>query len=233
MSEWLRALRTDNPLVFRLLILALLLACADLVHAAWLVWRTVRAARREDAAKARLLIPELRDASGSPAPPTAPPRRDGSPRPSSWPSSRWRWASTERVSSSTTRARHRPSAPRDARLAPADRERLRGMVRTLYLHAFGGRPAALDDPVTGAPPARSPGMRPRAELGLAAGLLAVLAVAPPCWGAAGRRTRIPIPSLQLPGRPERGQRVGGGAGPPRGAGGAVPPAGALARDDGP
>jgi hypothetical protein len=34
---------------------------------------------------------------------------------------------------------------RDARLAPADRERLRTMVGALYLHVFGGRPVAPDD----------------------------------------------------------------------------------------
>jgi hypothetical protein len=28
---------------------------------------------------------------------------------------------------------------------PGDRERLRGLVRMLYLHAFGGRPAGLDE----------------------------------------------------------------------------------------
>ena len=112
MSEWLRALRTDNPLVFRLLILALLLALVlILAHAAWLVWRTVRAARREDAAEAPALIPEPRDA-------------EWYARAADRAAAAGRFAEalqlafvslalglTERVSSSTTRARHRPSAP--------------------------------------------------------------------------------------------------------------------------
>jgi hypothetical protein len=141
LSEWLRTLRADNPLVFRLLILALMLILA---HVAWLVWRTVRGAQAADAA----------------APSTTTERRDAD----------WYGRAADRAAAEGRIAEalqlafvalalgldrqgllqyHASKTPaecaRDARLVPADRERLRGLVRTLYLHAFGGRPAALDD----------------------------------------------------------------------------------------
>jgi hypothetical protein len=146
MSEWLRALRADNPLVFRLLVLALLLALVlVLAHAAWLVWRTVRGARSEDAVEAQAVVTELRDA-------------EWFARAADRAAAEGRFADALRlafVSLALGLDRqgllqyHASKTPaecaRDARLAPGDRERLRGMVRTLYLHAFGGRPAELDD----------------------------------------------------------------------------------------
>ena len=145
-SEWLRGLRADNPLVFRLLILALLLALVlILAHAAWLVWRTVRAASLAESAEAESATTEPRDAD-------------------------WYGRAADRAAAEGRLAEalqlafvavalgldrqgllqyHASKTPaecaRDARLAPTDRERLRGLVRTLYLHAFGGRPVALDD----------------------------------------------------------------------------------------
>jgi hypothetical protein len=146
MSEWLRALRADNPLVFRLLILALLLALVlILAHAAWLVWRTVRAARSEDAAEAPSAVPGPRDA-------------EWYARAADRAAAEGRFAEAlqlafvslalglDRAGLLQYHASKTPAeCARDARLAPEDRERLRGMVRTLYLHAFGGRPTALDD----------------------------------------------------------------------------------------
>jgi hypothetical protein len=146
MSEWLRALRADNPVVFRLLVLALLLALVlVLAHAAWLVWRTVRGARSEDAVEAQAVVTELRDA-------------EWFARAADRAAAEGRFADALRlafVSLALGLDRqgllqyHASKTPaecaRDARLAPGDRERLRGMVRTLYLHAFGGRPAELDD----------------------------------------------------------------------------------------
>ncbi|HKU62837.1 MAG TPA: DUF4129 domain-containing protein [Gemmatimonadales bacterium] len=146
MSEWLRALRADNPFVFRLLILALLLALVlILAHAAWLVWRTVRGAQSGDAAH--------------------PPAANTEPRDAEWYGRAADRAAAEgRIADALQLAfvalalgldrqgllqYHGSKTPaecaRDARLTPTDRERLRGLVRTLYLHAFGGRPAVLDD----------------------------------------------------------------------------------------
>lgn len=146
LSEWLRALRADNPLVFRLLVLGLLLALVlILAHAAWLVWRTVRGARAADAA----------DATEGPLQP-----RDAEwyARAADVAAAEGRFADAlqlafvslalglDRQGLLQYHASKTPAeCAREARLAPADRERLRGLVRTLYLHAFGGRPAVLDD----------------------------------------------------------------------------------------
>jgi hypothetical protein len=146
LGDWLRGLRADNPLVFRLLILALLLALVlILVHAAWLVWRTVRAARGLEAGDE----------------PAAP----GEPRDAEWYGRAADRAAAEgRLVEALQLAfvalalglerqgllqYHASKTPaecaRDARLAPSDRERLRGLVRTLYLHVFGGQAVGLDD----------------------------------------------------------------------------------------
>ena len=116
-----------------------------LAHAAWLVWRTVRGAQAAEAAAPPSTTTERRDAD-------------------------WYGRAADRAAAEGRIAEalqlafvalalgldrqgllqyHASKTPaecaRDARLVPADRERLRGLVRTLYLHAFGGRPAALDD----------------------------------------------------------------------------------------
>lgn len=146
LGDWLRGLRADNPLVFRLLVLALLLALVlILAHAAWLVWRTVRSARTLDDAEAGAAPPEPHDAE-------------------------WYGRAADRAAAEGRLAEalqlafialalglerqgllqyHASKTPaecaRDARLGPADRERLRRLVRTLYLHVFGGRPVAPED----------------------------------------------------------------------------------------
>jgi hypothetical protein len=146
LSEWLRGLRADNPLVFRLLILALLLALVlILAHAAWLVWRTVRAARAAEAAEAEFPTAERRDA-------------DWYGRAADRAAAEGRFAEALQLAFVALALgldrqgllQYHPSktpaeCARDARLAPTDRDRLRGLVRMLYLHAFGGRPVALDD----------------------------------------------------------------------------------------
>jgi uncharacterized protein DUF4129 len=146
LSEWLRTLRADNPLVFRLLILALMLALVlILAHAAWLVWRTVRAARAAETAEAGSTTAEARDA-------------DWYGRAADRAAAEGRFAEAlqlafvalalglDRQGVLQYHASKTPAeCARDARLAPADRERLRGLVGTLYLHAFGGRPAGLDE----------------------------------------------------------------------------------------
>src|SRR6188508_2428069 len=48
---WLEGLRTDNPLLFRIFFVAILLVwLAIFTHAAWLVWHTVRGAARSERA---------------------------------------------------------------------------------------------------------------------------------------------------------------------------------------
>jgi ABC-type nickel/cobalt efflux system permease component RcnA len=139
-------LRADNPLVFRLLILALMLALVlILAHAAWLVWRTVRGARAADAAAAPSTAAERRDADwyGRAADRAAGEGRIAEALQLAFVALA---LSLDRQGLLQYHASKTPAeCARDARLVPADRERLRGLVRTLYLHAFGGRPAALDD----------------------------------------------------------------------------------------
>jgi hypothetical protein len=146
LGDWLRGLRADNPLVFRLLVLALLLALVlILAHAAWLVWRTVRNARGLEEAGPDGVAMEPRDAE-------------------------WYRRAADRAAAEGRLAEalqlafvalalglerqgllqyHGSKTPaecaRDARLAPADRERLRGLVGALYLHVFGGRPVGPED----------------------------------------------------------------------------------------
>jgi hypothetical protein len=146
LGDWLRGLRADNPLVFRLLTLALLLTLVLILsHAIWLVWRTVRGARAPDHDERPSETPEPRDAD-------------------------WYGRAADRAAAEGRLAealqlafvalalgleregllQYHPSktpaeCARDARLAPVDRERLRGLVRALYLHVFGGGPVALDD----------------------------------------------------------------------------------------
>jgi hypothetical protein len=145
-GDWLRGLRADNPLVFRLLVLGILLGLVlILAHAAWLVWRTVRGARSLDEA-------------GPDVPPTEPRDADWYARAADRAAADGRLAEAlqlafvalalglEREGLLQYHASKTPAeCARDARLAPADRERLRGLVRSLYLHVFGGRPVEPED----------------------------------------------------------------------------------------
>jgi hypothetical protein len=146
LGDWLRGLRADNPLVFRLLVLGILLGLVlILAHAAWLVWRTVRGARSLDEA-------------GPGVPPTEPRDADWYARAADRAAADGRLAEAlqlafvalalglERDGLLQYHASKTPAeCARDARLAPADRERLRGLVRSLYLHVFGGRPVEPED----------------------------------------------------------------------------------------
>src|SRR5262245_12802846 len=125
--------------------------------------------------------------TGTAAPPPRPRPRAASPRPSSWPSSRWRSASTDRASCSITRARHPPSAPVTLAWRRRTASGSAGWCgRSTCTPSADDRPAWTSTG-TGAPPARSPGMRPRAELGVAVAILAALAVAAAMLGS--RRAR--------------------------------------------
>jgi len=145
LGEWLRGLQAENPVVFRLLVLSLFLVLVlILAHAAWLVWRTVRAT-----------VP----------PPGATPVHPPEARDAEWYArAADRAAAQGRLTEAIQLAfvavalgldrqgllqYHGSKTPaecvRDARLAPADRDRLRAMVSALYLYVFGGRPLGPDD----------------------------------------------------------------------------------------
>jgi hypothetical protein len=146
LGDWLTGLRAGNPAVFRFLVFALLVALlAILAHGAWIVWRTVRgAAAAED---------------------TARPRDEREPRGAAW---YLREADRAAAAGRTRDALqlafmalaltldgqgllryHLSQTPaevaREARLGGEERERLRGLVRDLYAHVFGGRPCTAED----------------------------------------------------------------------------------------
>jgi hypothetical protein len=143
---WLQGLRADNPLLFRIfLVVILALWLAIFVHAAWLVWLTVRGAARSERAVSAAAAGERRDA-------------DWFSRAADRAAEAGRFAEALQLAfvalALTLDAggllQYQPSktpaeCAREARLSAADRDRLRGLVRTLYAGAFGGRALGLDD----------------------------------------------------------------------------------------
>ena len=142
----LEGLRADNPLLFRIFLVALLAAWVGIfVHAAWLVRLTVRGAARSERAPVPAAQGERRDAEWySRAADRA--AEDG------------RFAEALQLAfvaiALTLEAggllKYQPSktpaeCAREARLGAADRDRLRGLVRTLYAGAFGGRTLGAED----------------------------------------------------------------------------------------
>jgi hypothetical protein len=143
---WLDGLKADNPLLFRIFLITILLAWVGIfAHAAWLVWVTVRGAARADRSVALAVAGERHDAA--------------------WYSRAADAAAAEgRLAEALQLAfvalaltlegqgllQYHPSktpaeCAREASLAGSDRERLRGLVRSLYAHAFGGREIAPED----------------------------------------------------------------------------------------
>ena len=143
---WLEGLKADNPLAFRIFFIAILLAWVGIfAHAAWLVWVTVRGAARADRSVALTVAGERHDAA--------------------WYSRAADAAAAEgRLAEALQLAfvalaltlevqgllQYHPSKTpaecvREASLAGSDRERLRGLVRSLYAHVFGGREIAPED----------------------------------------------------------------------------------------
>lgn len=138
--DWLGALRTGNPAAFRLFVFVLLLVLVlALAHGAWVVWRTLRAAAAPADPHQTVRPLEVRDAD-------------------------WYLAAADRAAAAGRMAEALPLAfvgvaltldrqgllsyhasktpaecAREARLAGPDRERLGALVRTVYVHAFGGR----------------------------------------------------------------------------------------------
>jgi hypothetical protein len=144
--DWLQGLRTDNPLLFRVFTIAILAVwVAIFVHAAWLVWLTVRGAARSERAAIAAAEGERRDA-------------DWYSRAADRAAAEDRFADALQLAfvaiALTLEAggllKYQPSktpaeCAREARLSAGDRDRLRGLVRTLYAGAFGGRSLGPDD----------------------------------------------------------------------------------------
>ncbi len=144
--NWVDSLKSNNPLVFRAFFVIVVLAWLGIfLHAAWLVWLTVRGAARSERAIALPVAGERHDAE--------------------WYSREADRAAAEgRLADALQLAfvalaltleeqgalRYHPSktpaeCAREARLARQDQERLRALVRSLYAFAFGGRTIVADD----------------------------------------------------------------------------------------
>jgi hypothetical protein len=146
LADWLAGLRADNPAAFRLLVLALLVGLVlVLAHGAWVVWRAVRSGRAPEDGTPPAGRSIARDAA-------------------------WYLGAADRAAAAGRMAealqlafvglaltleeqgllRYQASKTPaecacEARLAREDRERLRGLVRALYAHVFGGGPFGADD----------------------------------------------------------------------------------------
>ena len=146
LGEWLGSLRADNPAVFRLLILA---SCSPLFCSCS---RTAPGSSGRRCGRSR------------------PHGAEDAPAPDETRDAEWYFREADRAAAAgrisdalqlafvglalTLEAQgllryHASKTPaecvREANLAAADRERLRGLVRALYAYVFGGRPWALDD----------------------------------------------------------------------------------------
>jgi hypothetical protein len=146
LGDWLESLRLENPLVFRALIVVLLaIMILLLAHAGWILWQTVRAGAGSPDGLAPVVPEEVHDAAWY--------DREAE---RAAVEGRWRDALQLRFVglALTLEAqgllRYHPSKTpaecvRDATLAGEDRERLRRLVGTLYIHVFGSRPIGPDD----------------------------------------------------------------------------------------
>jgi hypothetical protein len=146
LGAWLQGLRSDNPLLFRAFVFAILGAWLVIfAHAAWLVWRTVRGATHAERAPAPAPVGERRDA-------------DWYSRAADRAAEEGRLAEALQLAfvalALTLEAgghlKYHPSktpaeCAREARLSGADRDRLRSLVRSLYATAFGGRAVGIED----------------------------------------------------------------------------------------
>jgi hypothetical protein len=144
--DWLQSMRTDNPLLFRAFTVAILIVwLAVFLHAAWLVWLTVRGAARSEQVPIPTAMGERRDA-------------DWYSHAADRAAEEGRFAEALQLAfvalaltlDAAGLLKYQPSktpaeCAREARLSTSDRDRLRGLVRTLYAGAFGGRPLGLED----------------------------------------------------------------------------------------
>ena len=146
LAEWLQTLQSDNPELFRYLVMGLLLALILIfLHAGYLIWQTMRGSAR---------------APGS-SPTSAPPV----PRDAEWYEREADRAAADgrrmealqlafvalalRLESRGLLRSHASKTPAEcageARLPQSDRDRMRQMVRALYGYVFGGRPCSAED----------------------------------------------------------------------------------------
>jgi hypothetical protein len=146
LNAWFAGLRVDNPLLFRVFLIAILLAWAGIfAHAAWLVWLTVRGAARAERSIGVAEAGERHDAAWY-------------SRAADRAAAEGRLAEALQLAfvalaltlESQGLLQYHPSktpaeCAREARLAGSDRDRLRGLVGSLYFHAFGGRSISPDD----------------------------------------------------------------------------------------
>jgi hypothetical protein len=143
---WLDGLKADNPLLFRIFLITLLLAWVGIfAHAAWLVWVTVRGAARADRSVALTIAGERHDAAwySRAADAAAAEGRLGD-------ALQLAFVALALTLEGQGLLQYHPSktpaeCAREARLVGSDRERLRALVRSLYAHAFGGREIAPED----------------------------------------------------------------------------------------
>jgi hypothetical protein len=143
---WLDGLKAGNPLLFRIFLITLLLAWVGIfVHAAWLVWVTVRGAARADRSVALTIAGERHDAAwySRAADAAAAEGRLGE-------ALQLAFVALALTLEGQGLLQYHPSktpaeCAREARLVGSDRERLRALVRSLYAHAFGGREIAPED----------------------------------------------------------------------------------------
>jgi hypothetical protein len=146
LGAWVEGLRADNPQLFRLFLIAVLLAwIAAFGYATWLVWLTVRGAARADRPVDLAVAGERHDA-------------EWYSRASDQAAAEGRLAEALQLAFVAVALtlegqgllQYHPSktpaeCAREARLAGSDHERLRDLVKSLYSYAFGGRSLGPDD----------------------------------------------------------------------------------------
>ena len=143
---WLDGLRAENPVLFRVFLVTILLVwAAILAHAAWLVWLTIRGAARADRSVA---LPIAGERHGAQWYSRAADRAAAEGRLTE--ALQLAFVALALTLESQGLLRYHPSktpaeCAREARLAGSDRERMRHLVGSLYSYAFGGRSLGLDD----------------------------------------------------------------------------------------
>lgn len=144
LGDWLAEFSSANPGLFRLLALVLVAVLVGIfVHAGWVMLQAVRSSGERDAGPA--VGARWRDAAWYRA--EADRRAEagdyaGALAPA--------FTAVALTLDAGGIARFHPSKTpreieRDARVGPGDRERLRGLVRALYAHHFGGVPCGPED----------------------------------------------------------------------------------------
>ena len=144
--RWADGLKTQNPILFRIFLVTILLAwVAIFAHAAWLVWLTLRGAARADNS---VPLPVAGERHGAEWYSRAADRAAAEGRLAE--ALQLAFVALALTLEGQGLLQYHPSktpaeCALEARLAGSDRERLRDLVRSLYAYAFGGRSIAPDD----------------------------------------------------------------------------------------